>query len=280
MSEKHSEGDLEPIQLEQRINLIRNGKALGRRKFLKSVSLAGVGVAASSLLNGCLGSTSVNGQNITQSDVLNFALNLEYLEAEFYNRAVTRNFLDSSVLGGPSKAQGGGKVPFADPRVADIATEINSDEIAHVKFLRRALGSVAVAEPPINLSALGFGFATDAEFLNLARAFEDTGVSAYAGAATVLTGDNLQTAAQILATEAYHAGSIRLEVVQKAIVAFRTDSLDQVPAENQFFVTDPNGLAIKRTPSQVLAIVYANGSPGTSTGGFFPSGVNGNLHTV
>ena len=70
------------------------------------------------------------------------------------------------------------------------------------------------------------GFATQAQFLTLARAFEDTGVSAYAGAATLLSGNNLQAAAQILAVEAYHAGNIRLYVVQDGITVMALDSCD------------------------------------------------------
>ncbi|MGH9763178.1 MAG: ferritin-like domain-containing protein, partial [Blastocatellia bacterium] len=138
----------------------------------------------------------------------------------------------------------------------------------------------AVAEPAINLNALGIGFANEAQFLTLSRAFEDTGVSAYAGAATLLTGNNLQAAAQILATEAYHAGNIRLNVVQNGITVPATDSMDIPPTEQAFFPVDSNALAIKRTPSQVLAIVYASQTAGTKSGGFFPNGVNGNINTV
>ena len=108
----------------------------------------------------------------------------------------------------------------------------------------RALGGMAMAEPTINLNALGIGFNADADFLTLARAFEDTGVSAYAGAATLLSGNNLQAAAQILAVEAYHAGNIRLNLVQKGITVPATDSLDVPPTEQHFFPTDANGLAI------------------------------------
>ena len=46
---------------------------------------------------------------------------------------------------------------FTDSRVADIAAEINNDETLHVKYLRSALGGIAVAEPAINLNALGIG---------------------------------------------------------------------------------------------------------------------------
>lgn len=282
-SETPLSGIVDPAKAEQELNLIRYKRAFARRNFIKNVGLAGAGIAAGAVIQGCSdNSTSTNpkAQSIPETDVLNFALNLEYLEAEFYSVAVTGNTLSSSVTGGTSTATGGAKVTFSDSRIADIANEIYNDEVLHVKYLRTALGGVAVAEPPINLNALGIGFGSQAEFLTLARAFEDTGVSAYAGAATLLTGNNLQAAAQILATEAYHAGNIRLNVVQQGITVTATDSLDVVPDEMHFFTVDANALAIKRTPSQVLAIVYANATAGTASGGFYPNGMNGNIKTV
>lgn len=274
--------EIDPLKAEQDLNALRYRRALARRTFIKNVGLAGMGVAVGAAVEGCSNSSISNAQSpaVPETDVLNFALNLEYLEAEFYSMAVTGTFLNSSVTGGTSKATGGAKVTFTDLRIADIAAEINADESLHVKFLRSALGASAVAEPTINLNALGIGFATQAQFLTLARAFEDTGVSAYAGAATLLSGNNLQAAAQILATEAYHAGNLRLEVVQNSITVPALDSQDVPPTEQHFFPTDSNALAIKRTTSQVLAIVYANSAAGTKSGGFFPNGVNGNINTV
>lgn len=282
-SETPLSGIVDPAKAEQELNLIRYKRAFARRNFIKNVGLAGAGIAAGAVIQGCSdNSTSTNpkAQSIPETDVLNFALNLEYLEAEFYSVAVTGNTLSSTVTGGTSTATGGAKVTFSDTRIADIANEIYNDEVLHVKYLRTALGGVAVAEPAINVNALGIGFGSQAEFLTLARAFEDTGVSAYAGAATLLTGNNLQAAAQILATEAYHAGNIRLNVVQQGITVTATDSLDVVPDEMHFFTVDANALAIKRTPSQVLAIVYANAAAGTASGGFYPNGMNGNIKTV
>jgi hypothetical protein len=276
-----SQQELDPVIAEQQLNLIRYKRALARRNFIKNIGLAGVGIAAGAMMEACSNnSTNAQTASIPQTDVLNFALNLEYLEAEFYSIAVTGARLSSTVSGGNSTATGGAKVTFTDSRVADIAAEINNDETLHVKYLRSALGGLAVAEPAINLNALGLGFASQAQFLTLARAFEDTGVSAYAGAATLLTGNNLQSAAQILATEAYHAGNIRLYVVQDTVPVPALDSQDVPPTEQHFFPVDANGLAIKRTTSQVLSIVYANSAAGTKSGGFFPSGVNGNINTV
>jgi len=283
LNEPSLNGVADPVKTEQRLNLTRYKRAFARRNFLKNIGLAGAGIAAGAIIQGCSDNSSSSNpkaQTIPETDVLNFALNLEYLEAEFYSVAVTGTTLASSVTGGTSTATGGAKVTFTDTRIADIAAEILNDEMLHVKFLRTALGAMAVAEPSINLNALGIGFASQAEFLTLSRAFEDTGVSAYAGAATLLSGNNLQAAAQILAVEAYHAGNIRLNVVQQGITVPATDSQDVPPDKKHFFPVDANALAIKRTPSQVLAIVYANAASGTASGGFFPSGLNGNIKTV
>jgi hypothetical protein len=274
------EMELDPVKAEQELNALRYRRALARRSFIKNVGMAGIGVAAGAMVEGCGTSSVSHAQGPSETDVLNFALNLEYLEAEFYSVAVSGSVLSSSVTGAASMATGGAKVTFTDSRVADIAAEINADETLHVKYLRTALGASAVAEPVINLNALGIGFATQAQFLTLARAFEDTGVSAYAGAATLLTGNNLQAAAQILAVEAYHAGNIRLYVIEDGITVPATDSQDVPPTEQHFFPTDSNALAIKRTTSQVLAIVYANATAGTMSGGFYPNGMNGSIKTV
>jgi hypothetical protein len=267
---------IDPAEAERQMELVRNQRAQARRNFLKNVGLAGAGVAAGVVLQGC-GSSSTSASTPSQTDVLNFALNLEYLEGEFYSYATTGAPLSSSVVGATSVATGGKQVTFATPHLADIAAEIANDEQLHVKFLRTALGGMAVAEPSIDLSAMD---GTENNFLTLARAFEDTGVSAYGGAATLLTGDNLQYAAQILATEAYHAGNLRLVIIQNGLTVAATDSEDVPPTEQHFFPVDSNALALIRTPSQVLAIVYGNSASGTAKGGFYPNGLNGNITTV
>jgi hypothetical protein len=282
MANKNSETQEDVTQLERQLNRIRYTNALGRRVFLRNVGLAGVSVAAGSILTSCLGSGHVvSAQAVPEVDVLNFALNLEYLEANFYQVAVNGAPLSSSDTGtGAGTVSGGSKVTFSNSLLAKVAAEIAQDELLHVRFLRSALGSAAVPQPNIDLNALGVGFANDGEFLTLSRAFEDTGVSAYAGAATLLTGTNLQAAAQILATEAYHGGNIRFQVVENGITTTALDSLDVPPDQSHFFPVDSNALAIKRSTSQVLAIVYANSATGTSMGGFFPNGLNGNIKTV
>jgi hypothetical protein len=80
----------------------------------------------------------------TDFDILNFALNLEYLEAQFYSFAVFNQGLPADLLSGTGtrgEATGGRAVNFTDPIVRQYAVEIAQDERAHVRFLRTALGS-------------------------------------------------------------------------------------------------------------------------------------------
>ena len=257
--------------------------SFSRRNLLRTAAGSAVAIAIAA---GCGGSSHSQAAGVTDADILNFALNLEYLEAEFYTYATTGNGITNAGVGvtgtgSTGATTGGSQVQFVDPNLKAVALELAADEQAHVNFLRAALGSQAVAKPAINLNALGIGFASDQQFLTLARAFEDTGVSAYGGAVTYISSKTyLQAAAQILGTEALHAGNLRLFIDQKSISITALDSLDVVPppAGTQFFTTTPpaqSALAVIRTTTQVLNIVYAGGA---HSGGFFPNGLNGNIH--
>jgi hypothetical protein len=167
-----------------------------------------------------------------------------------------------------------------------VAMQIGEDERAHVTLLRGALnaaGITPVAKPPINLGALGIGFANMLQFLTLARIFEDIGVTAYGGAAalpSVANSPYIGTAARILAVEAEHAGNIRLQVARLNISTPVLDGVDIAPPPTgQDFISadNVNGLTAVRTPGQVLYLAYGNAANATS-GGFFPMGVNGTLN--
>jgi hypothetical protein len=265
---------------------------LSRRDFAKKMGITAGGLVGASMLGSTLlgGVTKAAAQQssaaatpsatVTDADILNFALNLEYLEAEFYTFAtygvgiVQNGVIPASAESGPTT--GGHKVPnIMSSPVAYIAGDIRKDEQSHVKFLRSALGSAAVKKPTINLNALGIGFGSWEEFMILARAFEDVGSSAYTGAAPLISNKTyLEAAARILATEAQHSGAIRTHIIDRGIKCKPVDSVDVVPTTSTVFFTDNMGLTIPRTTRQVLNIVYAGG---TTKGGFYPDGMNGTI---
>jgi len=195
------------------------------------------GLAMAGALLGAAKKSEAQAASLTDVDYLNFALNLEYLEAQYYTLAYMGKTIDQIGIGigAGTSATGGGtvtvkptgvascKVPFAMSDVASYAQEIAGEEQKHVTFLRGALGSSAVAMPNIDLfnsfnaaaAAADIGpafdpFASDVTFLLGAYIFEDVGVTAYHGAAGKLTkAANLAPAVGIHAVEAYHAGLVR-----------------------------------------------------------------------
>jgi hypothetical protein len=281
----------------------------GRRAFLQSLGFATAGLAA--LGTGVASApAAARAATLTDADILNFALNLEYLEAEFYLQAAFGRGLAESDTTGRGKrggVSGGARVPFASKDVRDYAREIAKDEEDHVKFLRAGLGKAAVARPKIDLkksftaAAQAAGlidkgdtfdpFADDDSFLIGAFIFEDVGVTAYKGAARFLENkDLLEAAAGILAVEAYHAGEVRtllygrgLFQAANAVSELRGavgGGADQGIRRNgraNIVPADSNGIAYSRTPQEVLSIVYLGGE---TEGGFFPNGLNGSLSRV
>lgn len=132
--------------------------------------------------------------------VLNYALRLEHLEAEFYTRGVAAPNL----------------IPAANRA---IFTTIQSHEVAHVDYLRNLLGTSARPKPTFDFTAGGGSgsgpfadvFTNYNTFLAVAQAFEDTGVRAYKGQAATLAPykDVLQAALTVHSVEARHAAEVR-----------------------------------------------------------------------
>lgn len=254
---------------------------------------------------------------VNDNDILNFALNLEYLEAQFYTLAVTGSTIDNAGLsiksgsgaaGGTVTVKANPKVNFTTPFLQQFAAEVASDEQKHVKFLQAALTTNAVAMPNIDLmnsfnalaSAAGLGstfdpFANETNFLIGAFIFEDVGVTAYQGAAGLISSKTyLDKAVGIHNVEAYHAASIRTRIFQagsaaqsisQAIASTRakldgTNNDDIGVGINGSASTivdcDSNGMTYARTTNQVLSIVYGGGAAGKG-GAFFPAAMNGTI---
>ena len=253
--------------------------------------------------------TPLDPTRLTDPDILNFALNLEYLEAEYYLRAIGQSLTAAETTGGNGAAggsvTGGRAVNFTTQGGQQYANEIAFDERNHVNFLRTALGSAAVARPQINFTdafnalanAAGFGsfdpFADEASFLLGAFVFEDVGVTAYKGAAKFIKSKGIvEPASGILAVEAIHAAVIRTLLfdlggtsVTRAnqITALRAaagggkDEPLTVNGTPNFVVAQNNINVYSRTFAEVLRIVYLTPTGTPASGGFFPQGTNGTI---
>jgi hypothetical protein len=296
---------------------------LSRRGFL-----AGAGAATAATLVGCGGSTITStvptaptAPTVTDVDILNFALNLEYLEAEFYLRAATGTGLAAADGAGATvTVKSNSKVTFSNTFFQQLAFELAQTELQHVRAIRAtitALGGTPVAAPAINytdaFNSVAFQagltsfdpFASDYNFLIGALSFEEVGVSAYTGAAHLISSTAvLDAAAGIQAAEAYHAGAIRTILAGNALSSGSSANLTAYNSILQLFnkldtgahttlltagsattastvvSADANAVAWARTTDQVLHIAYGT-LPGTYTaaGGFFPSGLNGTIKT-
>lgn len=260
---------------------------LKRRNFLSSVAATGA-VLGAGALTGCSNDGPVVLPTATPSvvDVLNFALNLEYLEASFYLYVTTGSGLLAGDMGtGAGTVTGGAQVAFVNPIVSQAATQLAKDELEHVEFLRDTIASIGgtpVSMPNINLGAAGT-VNSDATFLAVARQLEGVGTSAYIGGSQYLVSSTaaLSYAARILHTEAQHSGLLRKLCIDLGVASPAADGQDLPPTATQIFETGPtNGLNPARTTSQVLQIVYAApGATSIASGGFFPNGLNGSIVT-
>ena len=195
----------------------------GRRAFMKAAGITG----ALATFAGAMGATEAKAATDVDTAILNFALNLEYLEGEYYNRGVYGQGLPANLTSGVGFSgggvRGGSKVNFQNPVVLDTMAEVANDEKNHVGFIRSTLGSAAAAEPIISLDTAFTAFAAaaglpggftpydnDYDFLLGAYILTEVGVTAYNGAAPFITSKTiLAAAASIFAAEAYHLGTIR-----------------------------------------------------------------------
>jgi ferritin-like protein len=257
--------------------------AVSRRDFAKKLGIGGAGVAGATMLSGIItprafaddGDSDGDDQPASSDiDILNFALNLEYLEAEFYTIASFGVTLEASGLipglktSGETRGKAQSVPNFASSDVAYLASALQRDEVQHVLFLLKALGSAAVPKPTIDLTSLSFALESDQGFIIAAASLEPVGTSAYAGAAPLIQNKSvLDAAARIGLTEAQHAGAMRTEVVRRGFKVPASDKKDVLPGPDSPFFVDPMGLTVPRTAQEIIAIVKS----------LFPDGLNGNI---
>jgi len=176
------------------------GEALAgdtRLDFLKKAGLAGGAFVGGGALLGALtpGAAMAAGKGAPPAKfgkgdvgILNYALTLEYLEAAFYNEATANQKK---------------KTFIKDKSAQAFLKRVTADENSHVAFLKKALGSKAVAAPKVDF---GGTTADEAEFIKTSVALENTGVHAYLGQALNIKAPATVAAALSIATvEARHA---------------------------------------------------------------------------
>ena len=298
------------------LSMERSAGRLNRRSFMSAVAAA----SAAAAVAGTLGySREAQAQSTAPSltDVLNFALNLEYLEANFYIAASGAAPLSAADLGsspGTVTSVPTGLSSVLDATTLAVATALAQDERNHIEQLRAAitsLGGTPISQPTIDLvGSTGVPIQSVEAFLVLSRIFTTVGNAAYAGAAQYLISNTtvLTQAAQILGAEAQHLGAINYLCAANGIppaLGFGPVTIGGIDgsdypagagvngAANTYFDVTPvsttSGPAFgpARTTAQILGIVYlatldASNPPSTgiTSGGFFPVGFNGNIKST
>jgi hypothetical protein len=195
-----------------------------RAAFLKKAGLGGAAVLGGGAVMGMLPSIASAAVPASDIAILNFALTLEYLEAEFYAQAKANN------------------VGNGNGDLVSFVNVVAVHEAAHVSFLKNALGAKAVAKPRFDFKDT----VTDQKkFQATAQVLEDTGVMAYLGqAGNIKSKKILAAAGSILPVEARHAAWIR-----DINSAFKGNGPSPAPAAFQG----------AKTKGQILAAVKGTG---------------------
>lgn len=159
--------------------------------------------------------------------VLNFAYALEQLEAAFYIQVVNTAGFSTRFPGIES----------------DVLNDLRAHEITHREYLYAVLASQGAAIPGLRVDFSTITFSDRMSVLQTAQALEDTGVSAYNGAAQLLqTGAFIAVAGKIVSVEARHAACIR-DLLQPTSGFFAGDD-----------IINTQGLDLVRVPAMVLPI--------------------------
>ncbi len=275
-------------------------------------ALAAMGAVAASIAFPLNEAVAQQAESATDIDIVNFLLNLEYLETDYYLRGSMGMTVDQ-VLGSSQGApvKGGRKVRFSSPVREGMIKNIAGNEVAHIRFAQAITGSNASRRPPIDFDA-GFAavaaaaglsdfdpFASEMDFFLGGMLFEDVGISVIKGSARKLRSLSLrESAAGLLAAEGYHMGAVRSVIyrmgeparARAAAISNLRDrldgpqDLDQPPVKvgemANIAPTNENGIVWGRTPQHALNIVYGKPGPGIMAGGFFPEGINGRIRVT
>ncbi|MDR5590698.1 ferritin-like domain-containing protein [Christiangramia sp. SM2212] len=210
--DKVADGDLLDAKSSRRESF-GHMKNIGKNAAMASIPFAFA--ATSNKTKAATMATSYASAMASPTEILNFALTLEYLEKEFYQIGMDT---DGLITG----------------NARDVFGLILKHEDEHVKFLLAALGDNAIEKPNFDFTAGGSfdTFSNYQTFLLLSQGFEDTGVRAYKGQAGALIDNNalLEYALQIHSIEARHASKVRRMRMEKGWITGAGDQSSPIAA--------------------------------------------------
>ncbi|KAI3959860.1 hypothetical protein MKW92_015195 [Papaver armeniacum] len=242
-------------------------------------------------------------------DLLEFPLNLEYLEAEFFLWGALGYGLDKIApqlaLGGqPPK---GVKKARLDSFTRDIITQFAFQEVGH---LRPLLDLSAKSFAKVMDSAFGFAlvppfdpYANELNYLLATYLVPYVGLTGYVGSSHLFKGDrSKKLAAGLLAVESAQDAVVRAYLYERAMqrcahmISQLRDKLGGDGLKDEGIVVPPAmgaegkiagnviagndySVAFRRTPQEILRIVYGGNGSEHVPGGFFPNGANGTIAT-
>ena len=184
-------------------------------------------------------------------DVLNYALTLEHLENAFYRDGLAE-FADEELMMADVLSPFGEAVRMDVPEFLKV---VGAHEKAHVDALSATIEDLGGT--PVMEAEYDFGYETASEFIATAKALENTGVSAYAGAApAIVNNEILQAAAGIHSVEARHASFLNLVNDDSPFPAGVDEArsvAEVVDIAGQFITSDvsvPDGLSADEEPQQ------------------------------
>jgi Ferritin-like domain len=157
------------------------------RANLLKIGAVGVGVTVFGGLAGARPTSAMAAPSAKQDmAILNYALLLEYLQADFYKGALAH---------APLRGE-----------LREFAEVVGDHERQHVDFLKKTLGKNADPKPTFSFRD---AIRQSDKFAHTATVLEDAGVLAYNGEASNLTRNSLAAAASIVSVEGRHAAWIR-----------------------------------------------------------------------
>jgi hypothetical protein len=185
---------LDQIDQDGAVRETAEAAGVDRADFLRKGLIGGAGFIAGGVLFNGLASPAAAAISTSRKSAANdakignYALTLEYLEAEFYRQALANN-------------------AFSSPQYRTFAQVTGGHEAEHVKALKSLLGRAAVKTPTFDF---GTAVTDPATFAKTAQVLEDTGVAAYAGQGpNIKTRSIVKAALSIHSVEARHAAWIR-----------------------------------------------------------------------